>query len=101
MGPFFVPAKLHGNKFKVLDPSTFLSEVVHADHMKKACSALSPVADTFLSPESSSNVSPPISAPPSYSSCTAATPSTVPPPVSSVSPPDSVYRQKLRSACQV
>ncbi len=101
MGPFLVTAKLHGNKFKVLDPSTSLSEVVHADRLKKVCSALSPLVDISLSPYLSSSVSPPISAPPSASSCTAATPSTVPPYVSSVSPPDSEYRQKLRSACQV
>ncbi len=101
MGPFLVTAKLHGNKFKVLDPSTSLSEVVHADRLKKVCSALSPVADTSLSPYLSSSVSPPTSAPPSASSCTAGTPSIFPPLVSSVSPPDSVYRQKLRSACQV
>ncbi len=49
MGPFLVTAKLHGNKFKVLDPSTSISEVVHSDRLKKVCSALSPVADTSLS----------------------------------------------------
>ncbi len=49
MGPFLVTAKLHGNNFKVLDPSTSISEVVHADRLKKVCSALSPVADTSLS----------------------------------------------------
>ncbi len=101
LGPFLATAKLHYNKLKVLDPSTFISEVVHADRLKKVCSALSPVADTPLSPDSYSSVSPPISTPPSASSCTAATRSTVPPPVSSVSPPDYAHRQKLRSACQV
>ncbi len=35
MGPFLVTAKLHGNRFNVLDPSTSLSEVVHADCLKK------------------------------------------------------------------
>ncbi len=75
MGPFLVTAKLHDNKFEALDPSTSLSEVVHVDRLKKLCFALSPVADTSpLSPDSSSSVSPPISAPHSASSCTAATP---------------------------
>ncbi len=102
MGSFLVTAKLHGKKFKVLDPGTSLSEVVHADYLKKVCSALSPFADTFpLSPDSSSTSSPPISAPPSASSCTAATPNTVSNPASSVPPPDSVHRQKFRSVCQV
>ncbi len=93
MGPFLVTAKLHGNKFEVLDPSTSLSQVVHADRLKKVCSALSPVADTSpLSPDLS----------PSASSCTASPiHGTVPPPVSSVSPPDFVYLHKLQSACQV
>ncbi len=36
MGPFLVTAKLHGNKFKVLDPNTCLAEVVHADRLKKS-----------------------------------------------------------------
>ncbi len=85
MGPFLVTARLHGNKFKVLNHSTSLSEVVHDDRLKKVCSALSPVADT-------SPFSPDLS--PTASSCTASTThGTVPPPVSSVSPPDSVYRQ--------
>ncbi len=101
MSPFLVISKLLGNRFKVLDPITSLSEVIYADRLKNFCSALSPVADTSLSPDSSSSVSPPISTPPSASACTAATPSTVPPPVSSVSLPDSVYRLKLRSAYQV
>ncbi len=35
MGPYLVTGKLHGNKSKVLDPSTSLSEVVHADRLKK------------------------------------------------------------------
>ncbi len=48
MGPYLVTAKLHGNKFKVL-LSTSLSEVAHADRLKKVCSAFSPVADTSLS----------------------------------------------------
>ncbi len=93
MGPFLVTNKIHGNKFKVQDPSTSLSEVDHADCLKKVCFALSPVADTSpLSPD----------LPSSASSCTASPAhGTVPPPVSPVSPPDSVYRQKLRSACQV
>ncbi len=93
MGPFLVTVKLHGNKFKVLDSSNSLSEVVHADRLKKFCSALSPVADT-------SPFSPDLSSGASYGTVSP-THGTVPPPVSSVSSPDSVYRQKLRSACQV
>ncbi len=76
-----------------MDSSTSLSEMVHADRLKKVCSAPSPVADTSpLSPDLSSSAS---------SFTVSPTPGTVPPPVSSVSPPDSVYRQKLLSACQV
>ncbi len=75
-----------------MDPSTSLSEVVHGDRLKKVCSALSPVADTSLSPDLSSSAS---------SGAASPTHGTFPPPVSSVSPPDSVYRQKLLSACQV
>ncbi len=103
MGPYLVTAKLYGNKFKVLNPSTSILEVVHANRLKKVSAALSPVADTPLSPESSSSyVSPPISVPPSASSCTASPiPGTVPSPFNSASPPDSLFRQKLRSACQV
>ncbi len=93
MGPFLVTAKLHGNKFKVLDLSTSLSEVIHADRLKKVCSALSPVADTSpLSPDLSFSAS---------SGTASPTHGAVPPPVSSVSPPDCVCHQKLRSACQV
>ncbi len=47
-GPFLVTAKLHGNKFKILESSTSISRVVLADRLKKV-SALSPVADTSLS----------------------------------------------------
>ncbi len=57
MGSFLVIVKLHGNKFKVLDPSTSLSEVVNADRMEKVCSAFFPVADTCLSPDLSSSAS--------------------------------------------
>ncbi len=46
MGPYLALAKLHGNTFKVLGPSTSISEVVHTDRLKKASPALSPVADT-------------------------------------------------------
>ncbi len=33
-GPYLLTAKLHGNKFKLLDPSTNVSEVVHVDRLK-------------------------------------------------------------------
>ncbi len=36
MGSFVVTAKLHGNKFKVLDPSTSVAEVVHVDRLEKS-----------------------------------------------------------------
>ncbi len=86
-GLYVITTKLHGNKFKVLDPSIFTSQAVHADRLKVR-EALSPLAESFtpLSPDSStSSASPPVSALP---------------PVTSVSSSDS-YRQKLRSARQL
>ncbi len=49
IGPFLVTAKLHGNKFKVLDPCTSLSEVVHADRLKKRFVLLFLLSLTLLS----------------------------------------------------
>ncbi len=88
MGSYLVTAKLYGNKFKVLDPSTSLSGVVHAYRLKKVCSALSPGDDTSLSPSLSPSAS---------SSTVSPTPGIVPPTASSTSPPDSEYRQKFWS----
>ncbi len=39
-GPFLLTAKLHGNKFKILDPNTNISEVVHVDRIKKVSASL-------------------------------------------------------------
>ncbi len=88
MGPYVNTAKLHGNKFKVLDPATSTSQVVHADRLKKFRDALSPLSEPFtpLSTDSSTtSASPPVSDPLL---------------VTSVSPSDS-YRQKLQSAHQL
>ena len=77
-GPYVISAKLHGNKFKVIDPDTSTSEVVHADRLKRVHSALSPTAEPFI----------PLSSDPSSDS--PVTPSS-----------SDLYRQKLRSACRV
>ncbi len=58
--PYVIP-KLHGNKFKVLDPDISMSQVVHADRLKKAHDALSPLAKPFTplsSDASTSSASP-------------------------------------------
>ncbi len=44
-GPFLLTAKLHGNKFKTLDPSTNVSEVVHVDRLKKVSASLTPATE--------------------------------------------------------
>ncbi len=46
-GPYVITAKLHDHKFKVLDPGTSTSQVVHADRLKKIRDALSPLAEPF------------------------------------------------------
>ncbi len=43
-GPYFLSAKLHGNKFKLLDPNTNVSEVVHVDRLKKVSAPFTPAA---------------------------------------------------------
>ncbi len=43
-GPFLSTAKLHGNKFKILDPNTNVSEVVHVDHLKEVSASLTSAA---------------------------------------------------------
>ncbi len=85
MGPYVITDKLHGHIFKVLDPATSTSQVVHADRLKKVHNVLSPLAEPFtpVSPDAStSSASPPVRDPS---------------PATSVSPSDS-YRQNLRSA---
>ncbi len=82
-GPYLVTAKLHGNKFKILDPSNSVSEVVHSDRLKKVRASLSPVPDTVspLSTGSPPTTTPSLPASPELSS-----------------DPSFLYRQKLRSA---
>ncbi len=43
-GPYLLTAKLHGNKFKLLDPNTKVSEVVHVNHLKKVSTSFTPAA---------------------------------------------------------
>ncbi len=43
-GPFLLTAKLHSNKFKLLDLSTSVSEVVHVHSLKKASTSFTPAA---------------------------------------------------------
>ncbi len=52
-GPFLLTAKLHGNKFKILDPSNNTSEVVHVDRLKKVSASFTPAA--VPSPQSASS----------------------------------------------
>ncbi len=47
-GPYLIASRLHGNKFKVLDPATATSEVVHADRLKRVHSVLSPLTEPFI-----------------------------------------------------
>ncbi len=99
-GPYLITAKMHGNTFKVLNPNNNVSEVFHADHLKKVRSAPQPVAAP--SPPLSTD-SPPVSTGPSLQSVAA------PPSLSTDSPPVSTdpsptdasstqYRLKLKSA---
>ena len=37
LGPFTIVAKLHGNKFKIMDNATHATKVTHADRLKKVC----------------------------------------------------------------
>lgn len=34
-GPIFITATLHGHKFKILDPKSSTTEIVHSDGLKK------------------------------------------------------------------
>ncbi len=43
-GPYLLTAKLHGNKFRLLNPSTKISEVVHVNRLKKARVSFTPAA---------------------------------------------------------
>ncbi len=43
-GPYLLTAKLHGHKFKLLEPSTNVSEAIHADRLKKISASFTPVA---------------------------------------------------------
>ncbi len=43
-GPYLLIAKLHGNKSKLLNPSTKTSEVVHVDRLKKVSASFTPAA---------------------------------------------------------
>ncbi len=56
-GPCVIIPKLHGNKFKVLDPCISMSQVVHSDRLKKVRDALSPLAKPFTPLSSDSSTS--------------------------------------------
>ncbi len=43
-GPFLLTAKLLDNKFKIMDPNTNISEVVHVDRLKRVSASLNPAA---------------------------------------------------------
>ncbi len=63
-GPYLLTAKLHGNKFKLLDPNTNVPEVVHADRLKKVNASFTPAA--VPSPPSPTDLPSPPGAPPSH-----------------------------------
>ncbi len=71
--PYLIIAKMHGNKFNILDPVSHCPEVVHADRLKHVSVPLSP------------NIQPP-------------TPTSGPSIPSSPDTSSSSYRQKLRCA---
>ncbi len=58
-GPFLVTAKLHGNKFRILDPSSDSSEVVHVDRLKKVNASFNPALVPSSSTSSSTDPSSP------------------------------------------
>ncbi len=64
-GPFLLTAKLNGNKFKILDPNTNFSEVIHVDCLKKVSASITPAA--VPSPPSPTNLPSPPDAHPSHS----------------------------------
>ncbi len=41
-GPFLVTSRCHPNKFKILDPSNNITEVVHVDRLKKVGTSFTP-----------------------------------------------------------
>ncbi len=43
-GPYLLTAKLQGNKFKLLDRSTNVSEIVHINRLKKVITSFTPAA---------------------------------------------------------
>ncbi len=63
-GPFLLTAKLHGNKFKLLDPNTNISEVVHVDCLKKVSTSFTP--DVMPSPPSPTDLPSPPDTHPSH-----------------------------------
>ncbi len=64
-GPFLLTAKLHGNRFKILDPNTNVSEVVLADRLKMVSASFTPAA--VPSPPSPTDLPSPPDAHPSHS----------------------------------
>ncbi len=64
LGPYLLTAKLHGNKFRLLDPSTNISEDVHVNHLKKVSASFTPAA--MPSPPSPTDLFSPPEARPSH-----------------------------------
>ncbi len=64
-GSFLLTAKLHGNKFKIQDPNTNVSEVVYVNRPKKISTSFTPAA--VSSPPSPTDLPSPPEAHPSYS----------------------------------
>ena len=62
-----IQEKLTGNKFKIFDPSAQMSEVVHADRLKKSDICVAMPSPLPLPPVSSSSVSSSTSLPSSSS----------------------------------
>ncbi len=63
-GPYLLTAKLHGNKFKLLNPNTNVSEVVLIDRLKKVSASFTPAAAP--SPPSPTDLPSPPDAPSSH-----------------------------------
>ncbi len=64
MGPYLLTDKLHSNKFKLPDPGTNVSEVVHVNRLKKVSASFTPAA--VPSPPPPTDLSP-SDTPPSHS----------------------------------
>ncbi len=81
-GPFLVTTRCHPNKFKILDPSNNVTEVVHVDCLKKVSASFTP--DTIPS-SPPANLPPPDTGPSSHgywlrsAECTRSVPSPTPP----------------------